>query len=114
MTATAVKLACTNGLSWEIINDWPAFQSYCGSELYRQVIDTENAELLQGNAGTEFTGTTVGGGPSGMNGFMSTPGILEHNAADDTGTNVTVIDSIEKSISALRIGPHSRRPTCWS
>ena len=28
LTATAVKLAANNGLSWEIINDWPAFQAY--------------------------------------------------------------------------------------
>jgi HK97 family phage major capsid protein len=89
----------------EIINDWLAFQSYAGTELYRQIIDTENAELLQGNAGSEFTGTTVGAGASGMTGFMNTSGILLHDAADDSGTNVTVIDSIEKSIAALRVGP---------
>jgi len=35
LTATAVKLACHNALSYEIIADWPAFQSYCGAELYK-------------------------------------------------------------------------------
>ncbi|ORB47781.1 hypothetical protein BST42_27045 [Mycolicibacterium rhodesiae] len=105
LTATAVKLAAHNGLSWEIINDWPAFQSYCGTELYRQLIDVENEELIQGNAGAEFTGTTVGAGPSGMNGFMSTPGILTHDAAGDTGTAVTSLDSIEIAIARMRTGP---------
>jgi HK97 family phage major capsid protein len=43
LTAHAVKLAAHNGLSWEIVNDWPSFQSHCGSELYKQIIDVENA-----------------------------------------------------------------------
>lgn len=105
LTATAVKLAANIGLSWEIINDWPAFHQYAGAELFRQVIDVENEELIQGNAGQEFTGTTVNAGPSGMNGFMSTPGILQHNAGSDTGTNVTALDSIEIAMAQMRTGP---------
>lgn len=93
LTADAVKLAAHNGLSWEIISDWPAFQSYCGTELYRQIIDVENAQLLSGS-----------GSGGDMTGFLSTTGILTHDASADTGTNVTVIDSIEKSIAQLRVG----------
>jgi hypothetical protein len=49
--AKAVKLAAHNGLSWEIINDWPEFQSYCGRELYKQIIDVQNAQILSGSGG---------------------------------------------------------------
>ena len=47
ITRPAVKIAAHNGLSWEIINDWPAFQTYCGTELYKQVIDVENDQTAQ-------------------------------------------------------------------
>jgi HK97 family phage major capsid protein len=99
LTAVATKLAAHNGLSWEILSDWPAFNSYCGQELYKQVIDLENKELIQG-------GWSPGSPPiSGMTGFMATTGILTHDASTDTGTAVTAIDSIEKSIAQLRVGP---------
>ena len=69
ITKPAVKLAAHNGLSWEIINDWPAFQSYCGTELYKQIIDTENDQLLNGD------GTGLN-----MDGFFATSGILTEDA----------------------------------
>jgi hypothetical protein len=74
LTANAVKLAAHNGSSWELINDWPAFQSYCGTPLYRQIIDVENNELLPCG-----TGSWAGG----MVGFIGTSGILTHNASGD-------------------------------
>jgi hypothetical protein len=67
MTAHAVKIAAHNGLSWEIVNDFEAFQSYCGSELYKQIIDVENAQLLNRD------GTALN-----MARFYSTSGILVH------------------------------------
>ena len=94
LTVPAVKLAAHNGLSWEIISDWPAFQSYCGTELYKQVIDVENAQLLSGD----------GIGES-MTGFYNTSGVLTHDAAADTGTSESAWDSLEKSIATLRTGP---------
>ena len=94
LTAPAVKLAAHNGLSWEIINDWPAFQTYCGTELYKQVTDVENAQLLSGD-----------GSGDNMTGFYNTPGVPTHDASTDTGTGITVWDSLEKSIATLRTGP---------
>jgi hypothetical protein len=56
-----------------------------------------------------------------MDGFATTPGILSHDASADSGTDVTVIDSIEKSIAALRVGSALAtadllvlNPTAWS
>jgi HK97 family phage major capsid protein len=110
LLATAVKLAATNGLSWEIINDWPAFQSYCGTELYKRIIDIENELLIQGDSGTVTgSGTTVDTSPTGMVGLMSTPGILTYDASVDTGgsgsTLLSALDSVEKAIAELRVGP---------
>jgi HK97 family phage major capsid protein len=106
LTATAVKIAANNGLSWEIIQDWPAFQSYAGTELYKQIIDIENLELLQGDL------TEPGSPPTepypGMTGFLATSGILTYDASADTGgsgsTLLSALDSVEKSIAALRVG----------
>ena len=106
LTATAVKIAAHVGLSWEIINDFTAFHDYAGTEIYKQIIDLENALLLQGGAGEEFDGTgSVPFGPAGFSGFQTTAGILTHNAAGDTGSNVTALDSVEIAIAALRSGP---------
>jgi HK97 family phage major capsid protein len=115
LTATAVKLAANNGLSWEIINDWPAFQSYAGTELYRQLIDLENLELLQGDAGDEFDGTgSVPFGPQGMQGFATTPGILTYDTSVDTGgsgaTLLSALDGIEIAIAQMRVGPALATP----
>jgi HK97 family phage major capsid protein len=92
VTEAARKIAAHNGLSYEIIADWPAFQSYCGAELYRQVIDTENDQLLNGDG----TGLS-------MTGFFSTSGILTEDATVTAPD--TALDVIERAIAALRVGP---------
>jgi HK97 family phage major capsid protein len=78
------------------VNDWPAFQSYAGTELYRQIIDEENRLLLLGDLSSAYDGFT---------GFFATDGILTHDASGDTGTAVTALDSVEKAIAQLRTGP---------
>jgi HK97 family phage major capsid protein len=92
-TLTVVKLACHLGISTETLMDFSNFQSYAQVEMLKQVEDTENTQLLSGSG--------TGGN---MAGFLHTTGILTHDASLDTGTGVTVIDSIEKSITALRVG----------
>jgi HK97 family phage major capsid protein len=100
LLATAVKLAGHLALSREIIDDWDAFYQYAvGQELFRQVIDTENDQILKGDG----TGTD-------MTGFFNTTGILTHDCSTDTGTNVTVWDSLEISIAALRSGSALAEP----
>lgn len=121
-----MKIAATNGLSWEIINDWPAFQSYCGTELYKRLIDEENYLLIQGNlnqiVGSGLTPTDL---YPGMQSFLATPGILTYDASVDTGgsgsTQVSALDSIEKAIAEMRVGPALAvpdlivlNPTTWS
>jgi HK97 family phage major capsid protein len=110
LTATAVKLACHNAISYEILNDWPVWQSYCGTELYKRIIDIENELLLQGDSGIETgSGTTEVTAPTGMVGFYQTPGILTYDASVDTGgtgsTLLSALDAVEKAIAELRVGP---------
>jgi HK97 family phage major capsid protein len=99
MTATAQKIAAHVGTSWEAISDWDNWTSYVQGELFRQVIDVENAELLAGD------GTT-----GHLTGLLHTSGILTHDASADTGTNVTALDSVEKSIATLRTGAALAEP----
>lgn len=108
ITAKAVKIAANNGLSWEIINDWPAFQTYCGTELYKRLVDAESDQLLNGD------GTGLN-----MTGFYQTPGILTHASAT-LGTD-THIDHFEEAIAELRTGEALAEadlivlhPTTWS
>lgn len=92
LTATAVKIAAHNAISQEIASDWPAFQSYCGGELYRAITDTENDQILNGDGNT-----------GSMVGFYETPNILTHTSTV-VGSD-THIDSIEEAITKLRVGP---------
>ncbi|MCV7422992.1 phage major capsid protein [Mycobacterium yunnanensis] len=94
LTLTAVKLAAHVGISYETLSDFPAFLGYAEIELTRQLQDVENTELLSGS-GTD----------KHMTGFLNTSGILTHDASTDTGTGVTVIDSLIKGIAQLRVGP---------
>jgi HK97 family phage major capsid protein len=110
LTLTAIKLACHVGMSYESIADFANWQSYVQTEALAQLRDTENAQLLLGSG--------TGGN---MTGFLSTSGILTHDASTDTGSGVTVIDSIEKGITALRVGSSLAtanllvlNPTTWS
>lgn len=82
------KIACHSALSWESISDFDGFQSYFEAELQRQVIDTENAELLGGD------GTT-----GHLTGLLSTSGIL----TQAVGSN-TPLDTVSLAIAALRTG----------
>jgi HK97 family phage major capsid protein len=99
LQVAAVKLAGHLALSREIYDDWDAFSQYALAELYKQVIDTENTQILNG-AGT---GTD-------MLGFYNVSGVLVHDCSLDTGTNVTVWDSLEMAIAALRSGSALAEP----
>jgi len=86
--ATAQKLAAHTGVSWESLTDWDAFNSYVQTEIMRQVVNVENAELLSGD------GTT-----GHLTGLLNTSGILTHAVGTDTP-----LDAVEISIAALRTG----------
>jgi HK97 family phage major capsid protein len=103
LTAHATKLAAHTAVSYEVINDFEAFSQYAGAELYKQIIDVENLELLLG--GLVEPGSPPTTPVTGMVGFYATPSILTHDCADDSGTNVTALDSVEKAIARLRTGP---------
>jgi HK97 family phage major capsid protein len=94
LTEPAVKIAGHVGLSYEIINDFESFQQYAGAELYRQIIDQENQQLLSGS-----------GTAPNMTGFFNTSGVLTLDASTVTGTNVSVWDALLVAINSLRVGP---------
>ncbi|MGV0070707.1 phage major capsid protein [Mycobacterium colombiense] len=90
----AQKVAAHTAVSWEILQDWYNFSTYCQGELFRQVVDVENAQLLAG------TGTNE------LQGFLQTTGILTY-AVGGTGTTSdgeTALDGIEAAIARLRTG----------
>lgn len=99
LTETARKVSAHSGLSYEIINDFEAFHAYAVAEIYKDIIDAESNQLLLGD-----------GTAPNMTGFFNTSGILTHDASTDTGTNVTVWDSLEIAINTLRVGPALAEP----
>jgi HK97 family phage major capsid protein len=102
-----LKAACHLAISWESMTD-PAgsgLQSWMGyvqGELFKEVMDFENKQLLTGV-----------GGSSSMLGFFSTPGILTHDASADTGTGVTSLDSVEESIARMRTAAALAEPNLF-
>ncbi len=95
LTVTAQKIAAHVGLSYEALSDFDVFSNYVRIELQRQVIQTENYEVLYGAGGT-----------GGINGFFTATGILSFDAS----TADQPIDAIEQAISALRVGPSLATP----
>jgi HK97 family phage major capsid protein len=95
VVATAVKIACHSALSWETLQDYDRFLQYLQVEIPKQVIEVENHQLLYG----------AGSGSGEILGLAHTPNILVHHAGDDSGTNVTALDSVEIGIEQLRSGP---------
>lgn len=95
LTVTAEKVAAHVGLSYEALNDFDTFSNYVRVELQRQVIQTENNEILYG-----------AGGAGALNGFFAASGILSL----DSSTATQGIDAIEQGIAALRVGPSLATP----
>jgi HK97 family phage major capsid protein len=102
VTIPALTVACHSGVTWQSINDWPTFSDYVRIELMAQIRDVENSQLIYGTGGT-----------TQLNGMLSQSGIIVHDASTDTGTNVTALDSVEKSIALLRAGAALAEPTLF-
>jgi len=107
--ATAVKIAIHTGISYESLADAPQWLSYVQTECMKQIMDTENQQLLYG---TGSSGQILG--------FFNTSGILTHNVSSDPG-GWTALDSIEASINTMRVGSSLSEPnlficspTTWS
>lgn len=111
-----LKMACHIAITWESIADTGGdgglqnWFGYVQGELFKEVMDYENNQLLNGVGGT-----------GALQGFFSTPGILHHDASTDTGTGVTNLDSFEISIQHMRSGAALAEPnlcimspTTWS
>jgi HK97 family phage major capsid protein len=84
-TVSAQKLACTYGLSWETQLDFPTLMGYAPAEIFKQLIDAENAALLNG--------------ASGIVGFQQTSGI--QTLAYTTGA---YLDTFSQGIENVRTG----------
>jgi HK97 family phage major capsid protein len=91
--ASVQKIAAHAGISWESLRDYDVFTQYLQQELLRQVIDVENAELLNGD------GTT-----GHLDGLLATSGILTHARVAGERS----IDSVD--IAALRTGSSLAEP----
>ncbi|WP_322860108.1 phage major capsid protein [Mycobacterium europaeum] len=101
LTATAQKIAAHTATSWEALNDWANWVGYVQGELFRQIIDVENAELL---------GTTGDGTSGHLTGLLHTSGILTHAVANGT-TNT--LDDVEQSIAIMRTGAALAEPNLF-
>lgn len=97
-TATAAKIAAHTGLSYEIMSDFPNFASYVNGELTKEIIQTENNALINGDG----TGAIVG--------FLATPDILSYAKGTIGGDTETSLDAIEIGIAGLRTGTSLAEP----
>jgi HK97 family phage major capsid protein len=93
--ASVQKIAAHAGISWESLRDYDVFTQYLQQELLRQVVDAENAELLNGD------GTT-----GHLDGLLATSGILTHARVSGERS----IDSVDIAIAALRTGSSLSEP----
>jgi HK97 family phage major capsid protein len=102
---SALKMACHIAISWESIADTTGggglqdWMGYVEGEIFREVMDFENKQLISGTGGT-----------TQIQGFLSQAGILQHDAGADTGTGITGLDSFEISIAAMRTGAALAEP----
>lgn len=95
VVTTVSKIACHAEVSWESIRDYDTFVSYVQAECMRQMIDTEDSELLNGD-----------GTAGHITGLLATSGILTHAVGTDTS-----LDAVEISIAALRTGSSPAEPS---
>jgi HK97 family phage major capsid protein len=102
LNAAPAKIAAHTGVSYEIVDDFDNFVSYVTTELFREVCDVENLNLLSGP-----------GGAGQIEGLINTSGVLTHTSIAGTGTtptNFTALDDIEIAIAQLRTGPALASP----
>jgi HK97 family phage major capsid protein len=103
--AAAQKIACHIAVSWESLTDTGGdgglqdWMGYVQGEIFREVMDYENKQLLNG-----------AGGAGAIQGFLAQSGILTHDASADTGTGITALDSFEEAISQMRVGAALAEP----
>ncbi len=90
LIATPLKVACHAATSWETMTDMESFVGYMQNEVFKEIEDTENNELLNGT------------GAGHIPGFLQTTGIVTHDASTDTGSNVSSLDSVEIAIAKMR------------
>ncbi|WAJ43128.1 phage major capsid protein [Mycobacterium sp. Aquia_216] len=91
--ATLQKIAAHVGVTTEIIDDFSNFLGYTQTELYHEVIDVENLNLISGPGGT-----------GAVQGLLNTSGTLTHVAGQGS-TPFTPLDDVEIAIAQLRAGP---------
>jgi HK97 family phage major capsid protein len=89
------KLAAHTGISWESLTDYPAFQEYVTGEVFREVVNVENNELLNGD-----------GTAGHLTGILHTSGILTHA----TGPRLAWIP-LNRRLRCCAMVPPSRNPT---
>ena len=99
LICTALKLAVHAGISWECMVDYEAFSQAVRTELMRQVVDLENAELWGGDPAA-----------GGLNSLTKTAGILTFTATGGGGPNPEWYSDIAGAIAHLRCGAALAEP----
>jgi HK97 family phage major capsid protein len=94
ITVAMVAIKATFGLSAEVLSDWQTILGYTQAEVMRQVVDTENSQILTA------TGTT-----GNMNGLINQ---AANTIAVPTtlATGVTALDYILEGLNTLRTVPN--------
>jgi HK97 family phage major capsid protein len=94
ITVAMLAIKATFGLSVEAVADWSTILGYTQAEVIRQVVDTENSQILTGN------GTT-----GNMNGLINQAGNTIA-VPDSLASGVTALDYILEGINTLRTVPN--------
>jgi HK97 family phage major capsid protein len=94
ITVAMVAIKATFGLSVEVQADWGAILGYTQNEVFRQVVDTENSQIL-----------TATGSTGNMNGLINQ---AANTIAVPTtlATGVTALDYVLQGINTLRTVPN--------
>jgi hypothetical protein len=94
-TITFTTVAATLSVSRLFFDDFPTWGNWAPAELYRAVVDAENAQILTGS-----------GSGANMLGLMNQPNTLTRTAALSAGPpSVTEIDVLRSACMDLRNGP---------
>lgn len=94
--STARKVTALTAINDEDLLDLADFRSYVGAELYRIIVDAENAQLLNGD-GTD----------PNLQGLLNITGYI---AIDNSVTPLSPLDVVQRAATQLRNGPAKCSP----
>jgi hypothetical protein len=95
-TVSFTTIAAMLSVSRQFFDDYPTWSNFAPAELYRAIVDEENAQILTGN-----------GDSPNMLGLLNAPNTLTRvaNLGGSGATSVTEIDVLRSAVMDLRQGP---------